>query len=127
MDLIRNGCQIRKADRDGVTPLQYAAQNEDFVGVKLLLDVDIHQNELQSSNILNHILNHILPRLYSIFKRFVFNEILSINLFQETKCLLTEGNIKVGYSKLGITCLERNENNLCRSWFTIDPPIFSGL
>ena len=51
MDLIRSGCQIRKPDRDGITPLQYAAQNEDFVGVKLLLDVDIHQNELQSSNV----------------------------------------------------------------------------
>ena len=50
MDLIRNGCQIRKPDRDGFTPLQHAAQNKDFIAVKLLLDCDIYQKELQHPN-----------------------------------------------------------------------------
>ena len=50
MDLIRSGCLIRKPDRDGVSPLHYAAQNEDFVAVKLLLDCDLHQNDLQYPN-----------------------------------------------------------------------------
>ena len=50
IDLIRSGCQIRKPDRDGLTPLHHAAQNEDYIGVKLLLDCDIYQKELYHPN-----------------------------------------------------------------------------
>ena len=50
IDLIRSGCQIRKPDRDGLTPLHHAAQNENYIGVKLLLDCDIYQKELHHPN-----------------------------------------------------------------------------
>ena len=45
LDLIRSGCQISKPDLEGLTPLQYAAQNEDLKGVKLILDCNLHYKE----------------------------------------------------------------------------------